>query len=178
MNAKQESRSSQVFGNILLTAIMLGLMIWVYQLHISHQDLIIDHKQDVEEMTIKLEQCAEKQYVYKERLLLLSHPSTKKVLLKGTDNSPESYVTLMFNPDLEKVIIDANALEEVKEGMSYQLWGRVGKDYIDMGVLSTQYDLEIIDQFVSGVSAFIITLQIEGGDEYADMDYIYVQGRV
>ncbi len=172
---KQED--SQLLGNIILTAIMLGLMILSYQLYEANQQLKLDHKIDLEEMAVKLEQSSEKQLSYKQRLLLVSHPSTKKILLKGTDNSAESYATVMYNPELKKILLDPAGMVDPMEEMAFQLWGKVKGNYIDMGVIDQDQDLIALETFIEEVSTFIITLQIEGGDDTPDLDYVYVKGR-
>lgn len=172
---KQED--SQLLGNIILTAIMLGLMILSYQLYDNNRQLKLDHKQDLEEMAVKLEQSSEKQLSYKQRLLLVSHPSTNKILLQGTENSVDSYATVMYNSQLKKILLDPAGMVDPMEGMAYQLWGKVNDQYIDMGVINQDQDLIAIEDFVSDIKSFMITLQIEGGDNTPDMDYIYVKGR-
>lgn len=172
---KQED--SQMLGNIILTAIMLGLMILSYQLYDNTRQLKLDHKQDLEGMAVRLEQSSEKQLSYKQRLLLISNPSTDKVLLQGTENSEESYATVMYNPELKKILLDPLGMVEPLEGMAYQLWGKVNGQYIDMGVINQDQDLIALDTFVENVKSFIITLQIEGGADEPDMDYIYVEGK-
>ena len=174
-NHKHED--SQLLGNIVLTAIMLGLMILSYQLYDHSVQLKLEHKQDLEEMEVKLERSSEKQLSYKQRLLLISHPSTKKILLKGTDNSAESYATVMYNTELKKILLDPVGMVEPMEGMAFQLWGKVNNEYIDMGVIDQDQDLIALDTFIENVSNFIITLQIEGGDNTPDMDYVYVKGK-
>jgi len=168
---------SQLLGNIILTAIMLGLMILAYTLYDNNRQLKLEHKQDLEEMAVKLERSSEKQLSYKQRLILVSHPSTKKILLRGTVNSPESYATIMYNTELEKILLDPAGMVEPIEGMAFQLWGKVNGEYIDMGVIDQDQDLIALDEFVADVKSYIITLQIEGGDDIPDMDYIYVEGK-
>lgn len=172
---KQED--SQLLGNIILTAIMLGLMILAYQLYDYSKQLKLEHKQDLEEMEVKLELSSEKQLSYKQRLLLVSDPATQKILLKGTDNSVESYATVMYNPELKKILLDPAGMVEPMEGMAFQLWGKVDGHFLDMGVIDQDQDLIALETFVESVSDFIITLQIEGGDDIPDLDYIYVKGR-
>lgn len=172
-----QQEESQLLGNIILTAIMLGLMILSYQLYDGNRKLKLEHKQDLEEMAVKLERSSEKQIIYKQRLLLIADPATKKILLKGTDNSPESYATVMYNTELKKILLDPAGMVEPMEGMAFQLWGKVDNDYIDMGVIDQDQDLIALDEFVSDVTEYIITLQIEGGDNIPDKDYIYVKGR-
>ena len=175
--SENKQEDSQMLGNIILTAIMLGLMILSYLLYDYANALKLDHKQDLEEMEVKLERSSEKQLSYKQRLLLLSHPSTKKILLKGTDNSVESYATVMYNPELKKMLLDPAGMVEPMEGMDFQLWGKVNGKYIDMGVIDQDQDLIALEKFLENISHFIITLQLEGGDNTPDMDYIYVKGR-
>ena len=169
---------SQMLGNIILTAIMLGLMILSYQLYDNNSQLKLDHKQDLEAMAVKLEQSSEKQLSYKQRLLLVSHPSTDKILLQGTDNSKDSYATVMYNPELKKILLDPAGMVDPLEGMAFQLWGKVNGQYIDMGVINQDQDLVALDTFVADIKSFIITLQLEGGDNEPDLDYIYVEGKL
>lgn len=171
-------KEDQTLGNIILTAIMLGLMILSYQLYDHNRRMALDHKQDLEEMAVRLEQSSEKQLSYKQRLLLLSHPSTNKILLKGTNNSKESYATVMYNPELKKILLDPAGMVDPLEGMAFQLWGNVDGSYIDMGVINQDQDLIALEKFIADIKSFIITLQIEGGDDIPDLDYIYVKGKI
>lgn len=173
-----KSNDSQLLGNIILTAIMLGLMILAYTLWSQIKDNEMSHKQDLEEMAIKLEKSSERQLAYKQRLLLVSDPMTKKILLRGTENAPDSYATLMYNAELRKILLDANAMQNPIEGMILQLWGVVDGGYIDMGVIDQSQDLISVEPFVDHMTSCIITLQIEGGDDSPDLDYIYAQGKM
>ncbi len=176
-NTEHQQEDSQLLGNIILTAIMLGLMILSYQLYDGTRKLKLEHKQDLEEMAVKLERSSEKQIIYKQRLLLVADPRTKKILLKGTENSPESYATVMYNSELKKILLDPAGMVEPMEGMAFQLWGKVDGSYVDMGVIDQDQDLIALDEFVDKVTEYIITLQIEGGDDSPDKDYIFVKGR-
>ena len=47
-----------------------------------------------------------------------------------------------------------------------------------MGVINQDQDLVALDTFVADIKSFIITLQLEGGDNEPDLDYIYVEGKL
>lgn len=46
-----------------------------------------------------------------------------------------------------------------------------------MGVIDQDQDLITISNFISKLKEFIITMQIESGDNNPDLDYIFVKGR-
>lgn len=173
-----KKKDEHLIGNILIAIILAGMMAfsWMMYEHTKEQDM--EHKQDIEELSVKLEQSSEKQVIYQQRLQLIADHATKKILLKGTENAEDAYATAMYHTELKQLLLDPTGLPEVQEGMQLQLWAQSQSKYKSLGVIDYNENLISFDNIDYPIQKLLITLQIEGGEAEPDMDYVYAQGRV
>lgn len=175
MSNRQED---QRLSNFLIALVFAGLMAFAWHMYEHTRDQDMSHKQDIEALTVKLEESSEKQIIYKQRLQLIADHDTKKILLKGTENAPEAYATAMYHAALKQLLLDPTGLPEVQEGMQLQLWARSNQEYKSLGVIDFNKNLINYEPIDYPIQRLLITLQLEGGEAEPDMDYIYAEGRV
>jgi len=117
-----------------------------------------------------------------EALEIYSNPDFKMVELKGTANSPESKMTVAFNPVLKKVMIDMKSISmpEHDEKHQYQLWALVDGKPVDLGVFDADQGESGLKNMKSlqNAQAFAVTLEPKGGSINPTMDKMMVMGAI
>ncbi|OZV70594.1 anti-sigma factor [Winogradskyella aurantia] len=134
----------------------------------------------------KLEQQIESQIqntVIKEELLrTVASINTRKVNLKGQDISPESSVSVFWNTEENKIIIDASQLPVAPEAMVYQVWSLTMDPLTptSLGLLENFNQENTLFTFdnPNASEAFGITLEPAGGSETPTLEQLYVLGGI
>lgn len=111
------------------------------------------------------------------------HADWKPVALKGVGNSPEAELTVYWNKDNHKVMV--NNLNKVlpthDASHQYQLWAMVDGKPVDLGVFdkstdSTRMIFEM--KSINGAQAFAVTLEKAGGSLTPTMERMVVMGTI
>ena len=132
----------------------------------------------------KLEQQIEAQIqnvTLKEDLLkTVASINTKKIDLDGQAVSPTSSVSVFWNEEKNKIIIDASQLPEAPEAMVYQVWS-LKLDPLtptSLGLLENYNSENTLFSFDNSnrSEAFGITLEPAGGSETPTLEQLYVLG--
>ncbi|TXF91789.1 anti-sigma factor [Neolewinella aurantiaca] len=110
----------------------------------------------------------------------LTNPSTQEIILAGSENTPEKSAIVFYNPATEKTLFKATNLPPPPTGKQYQLWAIDGDGPKDLGVLATNLAGDVILEvsYLTGVQAFAITLEDEGGKPAPDLSQLQVIGNV
>lgn len=96
----------------------------------------------------------------------LQDPSTRKIELKGTPESPNARARVYWNTDNHQVYLSALRLPAPPSGRQYQLWAIVAGKPVDMGVFDLATNsLRLKD--VLNAQAFAISLETTGGSTTA-----------
>lgn len=84
-----------------------------------------------------------------------------------------------WNPDQQKVYVDAGQLPAPPAGKQYQLWALAGGQPVDAGMLQVnrQPGLQQMKP-VGAAQAFAVTLEPEGGSASPTLEQLYVMGEV
>lgn len=121
------------------------------------------------------------QRVEQQELLLrmLRDESYKPVKLQGVEAHPEATMMVYWNPDQQKVYVDAGQLPAPPAGKQYQLWALAGGQPVDAGMLQVnrQPGLQQMKP-VGAAQAFAVTLEPEGGSASPTLEQLYVMGEV
>ncbi len=106
-------------------------------------------------------------------------PSFKLLRLQGTEKSPESGLTIAWNPKSKKVMVDMvdMKLPTTDHNHQYQLWAMVNGKPVDLGV----FDKPAVDttdmvemKSVALAQAFAVTIERRGGSRNPTMDEMVV----
>jgi anti-sigma-K factor RskA len=112
---------------------------------------------------------------------MLQNPNIKMAALEGTQNSPQSFVTVYWDSTSKDVFLMINNLPQPASDKQYQLWALLNGQPIDLGVFEMKKDkmLPIIQmKNAQNVQAFAITLGKKGGNSSPTMDAMFVKGNL
>jgi anti-sigma-K factor RskA len=112
---------------------------------------------------------------------MLQNPNIKMAALEGTQQSPQSFVTVYWDTTSKDVFLMINNLPQPASDKQYQLWALLNGEPIDLGVFEMKKDkmLPIVQmKNAHNVQAFAITLEKKGGNSAPSMDAMYVKGEL
>lgn len=114
------------------------------------------------------------------RLDVLRNKDAKKILLKGTPVSPQSFAAIYYDTIAQKSFLDVSDLPKPPTQKQYQLWAIVAGKPVDLGVFELdQKQIAFKEiEFIKEAQAFAITLEPSGGVASPTMDQMYVVGTV
>ncbi|MFC5285257.1 anti-sigma factor [Pedobacter alpinus] len=117
-----------------------------------------------------------------ESIRVLTNPDFKMVVLKGTDNSPNSNVTIAFNAKEEKVLIDFTSMKMPinDQEHQYQLWALVDGKPVDLGVFDAQDGIIGLKDMksIGTLQTFAVTLEPRGGSVNPTLEKLIVIGNI
>lgn len=108
-------------------------------------------------------------------LSILSDPSFRKILLNGTENSPQSLAQVFWNPTTNEVYLDVETLTALPSDRQYQLWAIVEGTPVDAGVFDAGEQLLKMKN-VARANAFAVTIEPKGGSENPSLETLQVIG--
>lgn len=110
----------------------------------------------------------------------LTNPATQNVILASSDDTKDRSAIVFYNPATQKTLFKATNLPPPPSGKQYQLWAIDADGPKDLGVLATNLagDAVLEVSHLSGVAAFAITLEDEGGKPTPDLTQLQVIGNV
>lgn len=112
---------------------------------------------------------------------IIGNPSFARVVLKGTENAPNSSASVYWNQGTEEVYLSVQVLAALAHDKQYQLWAIVDGKPVDMGV----FDGPASDSGISGLlkmkttgkaAAFAITIEPRGGKASPTLETMQVLG--
>ncbi len=114
------------------------------------------------------------------QLDVLRNKSQQRILLKGTNNSPQSFAAVYYDTVAQRIYLDVLELPEIPAHKQYQLWAIVSGKPVDLGVFDLSKNKTAFKEikFVQDAQAFAITLEPYGGQASPSMDQMYVMGGI
>ena len=110
---------------------------------------------------------------------IMNNTSYTKVIMKGTDNSPNSLATIYWNQASQTVYLCIQELKYLTPDKQYQLWAIIDGEPMDAGVFDLKDDLLIpMKKIPSGAAAFAVTIEPKGGSGHPSMETMQVIGNV
>lgn len=178
----QNPPSNTGFSNWLYTGLFLlgAASIWLFTERSSLQTELADTRAELAELQ---RSCAEKEAKISQDEQLLAIYQSKgnnTVSLAGSELSPSSFATVIYNPETTKTYFSPDELPPAPTGKQYQLWALVDGNPVDMGVIALDADSgELVEvPYVESAGAFAITLEDEGGKPTPDLSQLYAIGNV
>ena len=110
----------------------------------------------------------------------LTDPATRDVFLNGTDNAPEYFAMVFYNPESQRTIFRGNNLPPPPTGKQYQLWAIDAGGPKSLGVLDLGLpgDTLLEVDYVPQTATFAVTLEDLGGKPQPDLTALQVLGNV
>jgi hypothetical protein len=143
--------------------------LWCMTRHQRQNEVLFDLQTENQELeqSVALQQA---------QLEFFQNEDTRTIPLGGTELSPESEVTVLWNQDLQRTYLAISNLPPPPPGKQYQLWSLVGNSPSDAGLVNFQpggfQEMNPVDQ----ATAFAITLENEGGSPSPTLSQLYVIG--
>ncbi len=143
----------------------------------SEQNLLA-LRQEQEVLAAQFQQASQLVEKSQSQLAILQLPSTRQLELAGLPGSPDSRVTLFWNPE-EQALLVANAeLKALPEGFQYQLWAIIDGQPVDAGLLTGLEAWQQMKGIGPGAQAFAITIEPTGGSISPTLNDMVVLGNV
>ena len=113
-------------------------------------------------------------------LSMLRDGNYRPVRLQGVEAHPEANALVYWNPEEEKVYIDAVQLPAPPAGKQYQLWALLDGKPIDAGLISLENGQAAMQEMkgIKAAQAFAVTLEPTGGSVNPTLEQLYVMGEV
>jgi anti-sigma-K factor RskA len=152
-------------------AIFMVSALWMYtQWKDAESNLQVTQK---ELNTIK-EQIANLEGNLKDSQLLASvveDPNTLQYSLKGNDKIPGGFATAYINHEEKSAIVNVQKLPELPSDKTYQMWGDVDGEMIDMGVIDKSKNVVVL-KYIDEATSLNITIEPAGGSDHATVSQL------
>lgn len=111
---------------------------------------------------------------------IMNNTSYKRVVMAGTDNSPEAQATVYWNEATADVYLSIQNLKELSQDQQYQLWAIIDGKPVDAGVFDPNSGNFLVQMknITSGAAAFAVTIEPRGGSENPSLETMQVVGNV
>lgn len=111
---------------------------------------------------------------------VLDNSSYTRVVLNGTDNSPDAKATVYWNKSTKDVYLSIKGLKELSEDQQYQLWAIIDGKPVDAGVFDMNNPgmLVQLKNTNPNAVAFAVTIEPRGGSENPSLETMQVIGNV
>ncbi len=114
-------------------------------------------------------------------MAFLQDPSTRTVIMRGTDINPDALATVLFNIERQSAFVNLSKLSAAPIGKQYQLWALIDGQPIDMGVLplSLARNQQLVAvPFLSTAGGFAVTLEPVGGSVVPTLESMVMVGMI
>jgi len=115
-----------------------------------------------------------------DQLALINHHFTKKIVLSGETNSPESRAIVYWNTFNSRVIVNPNNLPKPPANKEYQVWALNEGKYVSAGVFEATNDTIKLREVknIASAQAFMITIEPKNGVNQPTLSATLVKGRI
>jgi anti-sigma-K factor RskA len=107
---------------------------------------------------------------------IIQNSAFTKVVMKGTENAPESRASVYWNAESKEVYLSIQNLKQISQSNQFQLWAIVDGKPVDAGVFDFNVNGLLKMKSISGASAFAITIEPRGGQTSPTMETMQVIG--
>ncbi|HOX83203.1 MAG TPA: anti-sigma factor [Chryseolinea sp.] len=112
-------------------------------------------------------------------LKVVDNPDFKRVVMKGTEGSPESMAYVYWNESSKEVYLSIQNMRELSKENQYQLWAIIDGKPVDAGVFDNNLaGLLKMKAIGNGAAAFAVTIEPRGGKASPTLETMQVVGNV
>ncbi|MEQ8237998.1 MAG: anti-sigma factor, partial [Cyclobacteriaceae bacterium] len=112
----------------------------------------------------------------KSDIAVLVSPAFSRLILQGTDNSPDAQAVIYWNKEEQAVLLNSASLTALNENQQYQLWALLDGQPIDAGIFDAQSGQFQMMKDIAAADAFAITIEPKGGSENPTLETMQVYG--
>lgn len=111
---------------------------------------------------------------------IMNNTAYKRVVMNGTDNSPQAQATVYWNEATADVYLSIQNLKELSQDQQYQLWAIIDGKPVDAGVFDPNNGGLLVQMKNIGpnAAAFAVTIEPRGGSENPSLETMQVVGNV
>jgi anti-sigma-K factor RskA len=110
---------------------------------------------------------------------VFENPDFIKVVMKGTQNSPQSMASVYWNEDTHEVYLGLENMKELSAQNQYQLWAIIDEKPVDAGVFDgNMTGLSKMKNIVGPATTFAVTIEPRGGKSTPTLETMQVAGTV
>jgi anti-sigma-K factor RskA len=111
---------------------------------------------------------------------IMNNTAYKRVVMAGTDNSPDAQATVYWNEATADVYLSIQNLKALSQDQQYQLWAIIDGKPVDAGVFDSNNGSFLVQMknITSGAAAFAVTIEPRGGSENPSLETMQVVGNV
>jgi anti-sigma-K factor RskA len=113
-----------------------------------------------------------------EDIKVIDNPAFRRIIMKGTLNSPTSLAFVYWNENTSEVFLSVQSLKTLSQANQYQLWAIVDDKPVDAGTFDFSSSGLIKMKNAIGASAFAITIEPRGGKAVPTLETMQVAGSV
>lgn len=112
-------------------------------------------------------------------LKVTSNPNFSRVVMRGTENAPQSLATVYWNQETQEVFLSVQNMKVLSKENQYQLWAIIDGKPVDFGVFdSGQAGLLKMKDGEKLPSAFAVTIERRGGNPTPSLETMQVLGNI
>ena len=161
-------------------ATMLIFVFFQYQNTIQIKEDLISNIQQKEQLEFQIKEQVQDATLKSELLATVASINTTKINLTGQEISPNSNVSVFWNTEKGKIVVDAANLPIPPENMVYQIWSLKLNplEPKSLGLLESFNNNNTLFVFENpnNSEAFGITLEPAGGSQSPTLERLYVLG--
>ncbi len=105
------------------------------------------------------------------RLQIINSPNTIPLILRGNEMVPDSRAVAYVNHQNRLVVVNPQGLPSLPENQTYQMWGDVDGEMIDMGLLPTDKELVTL-KYIDQAESLNITIEPAGGNDHPTVEQL------
>lgn len=109
---------------------------------------------------------------------IIENSAFTKIVMKGTDNAPESMASVYWNSSTREVYLSIQNLREISRDNQFQLWAIVDGKPMDAGVFDLNFEGLIPMKPIEGAVAFAVTIEPRGGVKSPTLEAMQVIGNI
>lgn len=107
---------------------------------------------------------------------VMGDPEYARVLMKGTETSPEALASVYWNTTTNEVYVSIHNLQQLTQDKQYQLWAIVDGKPVDAGVFDNHNGGLIKMKNIPKAAAFAVTIEPRGGSVNPTLTSMQVMG--
>jgi anti-sigma-K factor RskA len=110
---------------------------------------------------------------------VFENPDFIKVVMKGTQNSPQSMASVYWNEETHEVYLGLENMKELSAQNQYQLWAIIDGKPVDAGVFDGNVTgLSKMKNIAGPATTFAVTIEPRGGKSTPTLETMQVAGTV
>lgn len=144
---------------------------WMYSKWQSAQSTLDSLQNRTVVMQERLDLLEENYELTNNRLQIINSPNTIPFVLAGNEKAKNSRAVAYVNHNNKLVVVNPRGLPTLPQNQTYQMWGDVDGEMINMGLLPTDKDLVTL-KYIDQAESLNITIEPAGGNDHPTVEQL------